>query len=226
MTLKKNTNASLYVQYGCGFTVGKGWINYDNSPTLRLSRVPGGTVLTILAGGVRFPDAVRYGDILKGPLAPPQSCAGVYASHVLEHLSLDDFETALKNTFLILKPGGIFRLIVPDLDARARRYTDMLDAGSDRASDFFMESTHLGQKQRPKGLVGRLRAQIGNSAHLWMWDEASMTKRLRAAGFTAIRRCAFNDCEDPAFREVEISGRFVEDGSNLRELAIECRRSV
>ena len=37
--------ATGYVQYGCGFTVGKGWVNYDNSPSLWLSRLPAGGLL-------------------------------------------------------------------------------------------------------------------------------------------------------------------------------------
>jgi Holliday junction resolvase len=52
-----------------------------------------------------------------------------------------------------------------------------------------------------------------------MWDEESMLEKLREAGFTAIRRCAFNDGEDLRFREVEAPDRF--EGC----LAIECKKS-
>ncbi|MQP68452.1 hypothetical protein GE253_24335 [Niveispirillum sp. SYP-B3756] len=59
-----------FVQYGCGWTAPPGWHNFDASPTLRFERLP-------LVGrlysknGRRFPDNVRYGDIVRGlPLAP------------------------------------------------------------------------------------------------------------------------------------------------------------
>jgi hypothetical protein len=35
-----------------------------------------------------------------------ESCRGVYASHVLEHLALDEFHRAIENTMRILEKGG------------------------------------------------------------------------------------------------------------------------
>ncbi len=134
--MKDENIANYFVQYGCGFSVGKGWLNFDSSPTLRLSRVPGLSSMVKRISGIRFPEEVQYGDICKGLLAPCSSCAGIYASHVLEHLSLEDFRAALRNTFEMLKPGGIFRLIVPDLYVRARKYTDLVDKKSPKASIF------------------------------------------------------------------------------------------
>lgn len=213
-----------YVQFGCGNSVGAGWENFDNSPTLRLRRLPGGNLVASLLGGAEFPDAVRYGDIVAGPLAPESSCAGVSASHVLEHLSKEDFDRALRHTFSMLRPGGHFRLVVPDLEARARRYVAMLDTNPETANTYFMHSTHLGLQRRPRGLVGFLRSHFGNSAHLWMWDERALSRHLEEAGFTAIRRCRFNDCIDPAFTAVESERRFVDDEAGVTELAVECRK--
>jgi hypothetical protein len=214
----------LYVQYGSGLCVGRGWLNFDASPTLRVQRVPvvGGLILRV-TGAVRFPAEVRYGDICRGLLAPPRSCAGIYASHVLEHLSLQDFGIALSHTQAMLRPGGVFRLIVPDLAARARRYVASLEAGADDASADFIRGAHLGMEARARGLLGALRSHLGNSAHLWMWDEPSLRRALTQAGFVAIRRCAFNDCEDPLFREVESPDRFVDRSLGIEELAVECR---
>ena len=182
-----------------------------------------GPLLLHAAGAVRFPPEIRYGDISRRPLAPPQSCAGIYASHVLEHLSLQDFTVALHHTFEMLQPGGVFRVIVPDLRARAKRYIASLDAGADDANAAFMRSSNLGMEMRPLGILGALRRHLGNSTHLWMWDEPSIARALMQAGFVAIRRCAFNDCEDPVFREVEHPDRFVDRCLGIEELAVECR---
>src|SRR5262245_29365205 len=115
----------LYVQYGCGFSIGDGWVNYDSSPTLRMERIPiiGVALSNLLSGNSqRFPAGVRYGDICKGLPIADGHVRGCYASHVLEHLSLEDLRLALANTFSMLAPGGTFRLIVPDLHERAKRY--------------------------------------------------------------------------------------------------------
>jgi hypothetical protein len=216
---------AVYVQFGCGFSVGEGWLNFDSSPSLRLSRIPIVAQLAKVAGAITFPPGVLYGDVRDGPLCAPGTCAGLYASHVLEHLSYDDFHTALRNCFAMLKPGGILRLIVPDLEGRARQYVKSLDAADSAANDTFLRSTHLGIPTRPRGMSGLVRGALGNSAHLWMWDELSMSRKLSDVGFVAIRRCDFNDCKDPMFKRVESASRFRDEVYNVRELAMECRKA-
>ena len=208
----------LYVQYGCGYSAPGSWTNFDASPTLRWERLPLlGALYT--KNAERFPAAVRVGDIVAGLPVPDGRCRGVYASHVLEHLALDDFHRALDNTRRILADGGIFRLVVPDLEWAARDYVRRLDESRDpTANDFLMRETYLGTPTRARGVVGLLQRWLGNSAHLWMWDEPSLARALTDHGFRAVRRCAFGDCEDPMFALVEDRERFV------HAVAMEARR--
>jgi len=208
----------VYVQFGCGFSCPDGWLNFDASPTLRTQRLP--LIGRLLArGSVVFPRNVRFGDIVKGLPVADDSASGVYASHVLEHLSRADFSTALAHTFRMLRPGGIFRLVVPDLEARARLYLARTD--DTQANDWFMEASHLGEARRETGVIGLLRAALGNSRHLWMWDERAMRAALERQGFVRVRRCTFNDCVDVAFRAVERADRFLDAGLGIDECAME-----
>lgn len=59
-----------------------------------------------------------------------------------------------------------------------------------------------------RGLRGLFVAWLGNSSHLWMWDEKSMAERLAQVGFKSIRRATFGDAEDKMFNEVEHFDRF------------------
>jgi len=205
---------NLYVQYGCGWCAPDGWVNYDASPTLRFERIPViGHFYTKNAS--RFPKNVRYGDIVKGLPIEPNSCRGIYCSHILEHLALDDCERALSNTFRYLQQGGSFRLVVPDLEQLVNEY--LLKHSSEAAHEF-MENACLGRKQRARGLWGNLKDWLGNSSHLWMWDERSMKSKLNEYGFTAIRRCSFGDAKDRQFSEVEEKNRFD------KCLAMECHK--
>jgi predicted SAM-dependent methyltransferase len=193
-----------YVQYGCGWCAPETWLNFDASPTLRFERLPlVGSLYT--RNAKRFPSNVRYGDITRGLPVAPNSCSAIYCSHVLEHLALDDFEVALQNTFTYLKPGGVFRFVLPDLEQLARTY---LSNSSDTASQWFMEKSCLGHKHRPRGMIGFIKTWLSNSNHLWMWDERSITARLKQHGFYNIRRTQFGDAEDKKFNEVEDKGRF------------------
>ncbi len=157
----------------------------------------------------RFPNNVRPGNIVKGLPIPDQCCDGVYASHILEHLTLEDFDRALQNTKRMLKPGGIFRLVVPDLEYSAREYVRNLDSGESTASTGFLTSTGLGVSARPAGLRSSFYQALRTSAHLWMWDALSLADALGKHGFGEVRRCEFGDCKDPMFKLVEEAGRFV-----------------
>src|ERR1051326_8391978 len=126
----------LYVQYGCGFSAPEGWLNFDASPTLRFERSPLGFLYT--RNERRFPKTVQYGDIIRGLPIPEASCRGLYCSHVLEHLALDDCGTALANSLHYLEPGGVFRIVLPDFAAYVREYTENT---SDQAAIAFMESS-------------------------------------------------------------------------------------
>lgn len=207
-----------YVQYGCGLSAPKEWINFDVSPTLRIQNTP--IIGTILKSSLsaNFPKNIRYGDIIKGLPIKENSCDGLYCSHTLEHLSLNDFRLALKNSFKILKKDGIFRCIVPDIEHLARTYISQLESGNSSASTSFINDTLMGIKERPRGFKSFIKSFYGNSHHLWMWDHKSLAEELKNAGFTQIRECKFNDSEDQMFK-------FVEDESRFKNaVAIECRK--
>ncbi len=211
----------MYVNYGCGFCAPPDWRNYDGSPSLI---VQNNFFLNAVLGRflrTRFPENVVFGDILKGlPGCTENACSGVYCSHVLEHLSLEDFRLALKNTFHILKPGGIFRCVVPDLEHNARTYLQQLDEGRPDASLIFLQDALLGQLKSNRSWKDKFVALFISDRHQWMWDAHSMAAELAEAGFSEIRLATFNDCEDPHFKSVEQEFRFV------HAVAMEARKPV
>lgn len=198
----------LYVQYGCGLSAPLQWENFDISPTLRIQKLPifGGLVKGKL--NVEFPGNVKYGDIIKGLPFPSGSCDGIYCSHTLEHLSFNDCKTAIKNTYDLLKPGGIFRCVVPDLESSAREYVRKLDSGDIDSGNQFIRETLLGIEKRQKGLKNFFIGYFGNSHHLWMWDKFTLENELKLAGFSSVRLCVYNDSKDDNFAFVEDEGRF------------------
>jgi SAM-dependent methyltransferase len=208
----------LYVQYGCGICAPPGWLNFDASPRLRLEKVPGIRGILHSTVGILFPANVRFGDIVRGLPVPEHSACGIYCSHVLEHLARDDLAIALHNTLRILKPGGIFRLVVPDLHWRALRYVAAVASEKHTAADEFMSGAHLGRYGR-QNIVFLAHDYFGHCAHLWMYDFISLKPKLEAAGFVGIRRCELGDARDRMFDLVEEAGRFFDGGE--RELAIE-----
>ena len=198
----------MYVHYGCSYLCApKEWVNFDASFTLRFERLPVvGKLYT--KNSQRFPEHVRYGDITRG--LPIQDCSAdaAYASHVLEHLSLEEFHRALDNTLRILKPGGVFRAVVPDLEHLAKQYLRSLQTDDPFGNDRFLRGSYLGRVKRPKTLKDLFVTFLRTSEHFWMWDRCSLTYALKQHGFVDVRLCAMGDNPDPMFALVEDSSRF------------------
>ena len=91
---------------GCGSQICQDWINID------LVRTGPGVVAHDLSTGIPLPDA---------------SCEVVYHSHVLEHFRRPDAQFFMRECFRVLKPGGILRVAVPDLEQICRQYLLALD---------------------------------------------------------------------------------------------------
>ena len=207
-----------YVQYGCGLSAPNEWINFDVSPTLRIQKIPIiGSLFKKKLNAV-FESNVLYGDIIEGLPINENSCDGLYCSHTLEHLSLEEFRSALKNSYKILKKGKIFRCVVPDLEFAARLYIKELENGKNLASIDFLNNTLLGIQVRPRGLKNFITSFFGNSQHLWMWDYKSLSEELANAGFINIRKANFSDSEEAMFKYVEDADRFE------NAVAIQCKK--
>lgn len=193
------------VNFGCGLTTGPAWINYDASPTLRLQRLRlVGSLFQRLTNPV-FPKNVQFGDVVSGLPLASGSCDLVFSSHVLEHLARNDLLKALDEVYRILKPGGVFRSVLPDLE---REVTFYLKNGSTEACSDFMLSAGLGLEARPRGWLALIKTAWGNTQHHWMWDYKGIEKSLNECGFTSVRRAEFKDSQHSEFREVELADRW------------------
>jgi hypothetical protein len=216
----------IRVHFGCGDSIGASWKNFDVSPMLMIERIPliGSLLHKALGGGTPFPREVIYGNIAEKLLVPEGTAHAAYASHVLEHLTLEEARRAVRHTFRMLRPGGMFRVIVPNLRSRAERYLQDLEAGDPEAASNFMRYSLLGLEQRPRGMIRTLRRAFSGTPHLWMWDTVAMRAELERAGFVNVRECKFGDAEDPAFRELEREDRFIDASLQRPECAMEGRK--
>lgn len=192
------------IQFGCGLTAPLAWRNFDAGPAFWLEKnMPFTKSWLVSHGYPDYPSNIEYGDVIKGLPVAPGSADAVYCSHVLEHLTLEEFRTALRNVYTYLCPGGTFRLVVPDLEFLIREY---IASDDPYAASRFMRESLLGIQSQPAGARKYARSFFGRSAHLWMWDEKNIAAELAAAGFVDIRRAHFGD--EPGFEDVESMGRW------------------
>lgn len=74
---------------------------------------------------------------LREPLPYPDDTFNVvYCNHVAEHLTPDEGISLVKELHRVLEPGGICRLVVPDLERSATEYLEcLMQVGSDPSAD-------------------------------------------------------------------------------------------
>jgi SAM-dependent methyltransferase len=187
------------IQFGCGLCAPLSWRNFDAGPAFWLQKhLPFTKSYLVDHGYPNYPPNIEYGNVISGLPVVAGSADAAYCSHVLEHLALDEFRATLRNVHTYLRPGGTFRMVLPDLAWLVREYSNSSDP---YAASRFMRESYLGLESQDDGPRKLMRSFFGRSAHLWMWDDKNLAAELAAAGFINIRRAQFGD--EPGFEEVE-----------------------
>ena len=211
------------VNIGCGTNVCEqpGWENIDNSPTAALSKHPlvkrllvASGVLPASVASVPWPPCVRVHDAAKGLPYPDSSLLYVYTSHFLEHLPAQAAKHLLLECHRVLVPGGILRVVVPDLLALCQEYVAAAtrdDKGGRLAADYLIERTQLRSLHAgDSGWLDLLRRFWGRDGHCWMYDEQSLSARLEEAGFQNVIRRRFGESAIPHIESLDIPVRAAE----------------
>lgn len=66
-------------------------------------------------------------NMLSGIPCADESCAVVYHSHVIEHFTRKDARAFLVECYRVLRPGGVLRVVFPDLEKITRDYIRLLE---------------------------------------------------------------------------------------------------
>jgi len=139
-----------YLNLGCGTRLHPGWTNLD------FEAAAPGVVAHDLRRGIPYPD---------------DTFEAVYHSHVLEHFPRDGARRLLEECRRVLRPGGVLRVVVPDLEDLAAAYLEALGraaAGEEGWGDNYeyvmLELYDQTVRERPGGEMGDYlrRAELPN----------------------------------------------------------------
>jgi predicted SAM-dependent methyltransferase len=149
-----------------------------------------------------FPRGIVRADVTRRIPAPDASAEVAYSSHMIEHLNRWQALELLRECRRVLRPGGLLRIVTPDLWEVIAAYER---GGSARPrADVFMEN--LMTFREPEGAKGaqRLAGKLfGGSAHQWLYDEESLRALLEEGGFVAIVRRDYRTGETPDLEKLE-----------------------
>jgi predicted SAM-dependent methyltransferase len=179
-----------WLNLGSGPDAAASWINYDGSWQARLAghrwlARAASTALGIEVG--HWPRGVKYRNVRRGLGYGDGSVAVVYASHLLEHLYRDEALAFLREARRVLRPGGVCRVVVPDVAAIVGWYlAHQREAAAQKkqpSSDLLMGMMLL-RPQRPRGgLLGFVRRSTDLHEHKWMYDQEGLVALFVEAGF-------------------------------------------
>jgi SAM-dependent methyltransferase len=220
----EQVNGHVRLNLGCGLQTPAGWINVDGSWNAALARIP---VLRKVLAAVRLMPAEKneipwsskvYIHDLRKPLPFKDGEAhAVFASHVLEHLYREEGQQLIRESFRVLCPGGVLRVIVPDLEAIIREYRGERPFGELSPAQQAMSPADLLNERLlmrwpspgGQGLYRIYRSWQDFHTHKWMYDAASLSALFASVGFSDIQQKTSGESLIPDIATVEDPSRIL-----------------
>lgn len=204
--IKKSTpNKQEFNRYhlGCGTVFLKGWLNIGYWSHLENDG------LFDIDGAILLNHDLRF-----GIPAENSSLEAVYHSHLLEHLNYKDALNFIAEIYRVMKPGGLHRILVPDLEAFAKAYIEKKSILLDKYQEHVLKDD-IEIYQTPASIF---MGMLHNHEHKWGWDWESLKWVLERQGFKNIKRTLFQESD---FHDIEQMEKY----SPLRcaeSLCVEC----
>jgi predicted SAM-dependent methyltransferase len=204
-----------FLHIGCNVIDPESWINIDGSWNAWLSRYPLVKKLLWKLGLISkeafehpWPRNILIWDVNKGLSFPDNSVDGIYASHLLEHLSRSKARVFVQECYRVLSRGGVIRLVVPDLRSYIEEYIALKNETPESplpANKFIelMNTCHWHEWENLSFPLRIYRAMKDFLSHKWVYDRESLMALLQEAGFTGVSEMRFLDSAIPVIADVE-----------------------
>jgi len=139
----------------------------------------------------------------------PNACAACITSeHLFEHFTLEQGHVLLREWMRILKPGGVLRIVCPDLEIEAKVLLGLVKPASDEVIEAH-RLKWLGDRRRFIPGERLTRAMVFNDGmrldgHKFVYDRETLTQSMALAGFEAIERREFGESCCAALRGIDV----------------------
>jgi SAM-dependent methyltransferase len=249
--MQSKTIKPVILNIGCGSKTSTSCINIDWSPYLIIIRIPWMLPwLSAIIGRERVERASAikgrtiFHNLRKGIPFPNGSVDAVYHSHLMEHIDREIVGAFQREIFRVLRPGGIQRICLPDLETLVNHYRKTLisDDGTVQSSLRHDQSVAriLEQSVRRSSagtagksfirsrletfLLGDARAR--GETHQWMWDRVNIRAALAGVGFSDIVVRSWEESAIPDWKNTGLER--ASDGTEYKpeSLYVECRKPL
>jgi ubiquinone/menaquinone biosynthesis C-methylase UbiE len=163
----------------------------------------------------KLDDTILVHDIRKGLPFANDSVDIVYHSHILEHIDREFVEDFLREIKRVLIPGGIHRMVVPDMEYLCRSYVEhvsLVERDSSLMPDHdryisaiieqMVRKKAYGSSRQPLFLRWMENILLGDArgrgeTHQWMYDRFNLSQLLEENGFRNVEVLTFNKSSIP-----------------------------
>ena len=208
----------MRLNLGCGPVQPDRWVNVDGSNrawlSSRLAWLDRLFVICRLISPTEFTKQTFYANLLKKFPWQDGSIEAIYMGEFLEHLTLQQGTHLLRESYRVLKPGGILRVRVPDHVRFWKGYLEAYDTAKQPGrAHWSLDHTRWTRMffddlctKRP-----HLWQSMGHY-HKWMYDEISLILLFESVGFQKVERMAFLQSAVPDIGEVEVRDDLIVEG--------------
>lgn len=161
--LKKEQVLKLHLGCGCNYI--DGWVNIDNNSDGNIEKMD------------------FHWDLRKPLPFADDSIDFIFNEHFLEHLTVEEGQKSLKDFLRVLKPNGVMRIAMPDLDYVISYYNNpkWKEENKEFLTKFGLDFI-------------KTKAEFVNInfymwGHRWLYDWEELERRLIEAGFSQIQKC-------------------------------------
>ena len=181
------------LQIGSGSNLLPGWLN---------------TTLYPFAPGTVYLNACTLFPV------PDDSFDYVFSEHLIEHLEFEEAAKTLRESHRVLREGGRIRIATPNLEQIIALYTQPKSEARQEYIRWIMDNF------RPQ--IGEYSpAQVINQSfhgwrHKFIYDQATLVKALKDAGFVDIEAVKPGESSDERLRGIEQHGKYVGSEQAMR----------
>ena len=224
---------------GCGTRTSSRCTNVDWTPYARVatSKLAVAVVAPFL-GSTRgaklrsMSGVVVAHDLRKGIPCDSGSVDGAYLSHVLEHLDREQARDFLREILRVLAPGGVVRLVVPDLRFVVANYESSYQRAErgeipavlheESVVPLLEQSVRRESRAVPSKWPAPARrfatlvlgdARRRGETHQWMYDDLTLKQLLLDSGFRSPRRCSPVESDIPGWSDINLD---IEGGTEYK----------
>ncbi len=154
--------SKIMLNIGCGTDYKEGWINIDNNSDNNISRLD------------------LNWDLRKSLPFENDSVDYIFNEHFIEHLTVEESRKSLDDFFRVLKPGGVMRIAMPDMEDIVELYKD------DNWKNRPVIKNHGFEDIQTRAEMVNLSFRAWG--HKWIYDWEELERRLKEVGGKNIRR--------------------------------------